>query len=45
MDTQSLALSLPLVGWAAHSGLLAHRLAAARRDPLTGLRTRAGWTT
>ncbi|MFE5809163.1 diguanylate cyclase domain-containing protein [Streptomyces sp. NPDC056491] len=45
MDIQSLALCLPLVGWAAHSSLLAHRLAAARRDPLTGLHTRAGWTT
>ncbi|MET9606224.1 GGDEF domain-containing protein [Streptomyces sp. NPDC006512] len=44
MDTQSLALCLPLIGWASHSGVLAHRLAAARRDPLTGLRTRAGWT-
>ncbi|CAL9457532.1 GGDEF domain-containing protein [Streptomyces sp. enrichment culture] len=44
MDTQALALSLPLLGWAAHSGYLAHRLATARRDPLTGLRTRAGWT-
>ncbi|MET9886237.1 GGDEF domain-containing protein [Streptomyces sp. NPDC006430] len=44
MDTQSLALCLPLVGWAAHAGLLTRRLADARRDPLTGLRTRAGWT-
>ncbi|MCK8676399.1 GGDEF domain-containing protein [Streptomyces lichenis] len=44
MDTYALALSLPLIGWAAHFGVLAHRLAAARRDPLTGLRTRAGWT-
>ncbi|MEU6864920.1 GGDEF domain-containing protein [Streptomyces sp. NPDC046876] len=44
MDPQSLALCLPLVGWAAHSSLLTHRLAAARRDPLTGLHTRAGWT-
>ncbi|MET9960960.1 GGDEF domain-containing protein [Streptomyces sp. NPDC006326] len=44
MDTQSLALGLPLIGWAAHSALLTHRLATARRDPLTGLRTRAGWT-
>ncbi|MFG2311060.1 GGDEF domain-containing protein [Streptomyces sp. NPDC048566] len=44
MDTQALAAVLPLVGWATHSGLLAHRLAAARRDPLTGLHTRAGWT-
>ncbi|MFF3420702.1 GGDEF domain-containing protein [Streptomyces sp. NPDC002698] len=44
MDTQALALVPPLVGWAAHSGFLAHRLAVARRDPLTGLHTRAGWT-
>ncbi|MEU9036809.1 GGDEF domain-containing protein [Streptomyces sp. NPDC048352] len=44
MEPQSLALCLPLVGWAAHSALLTHRLATARRDPLTGLRTRAGWT-
>ncbi|MFG2473643.1 GGDEF domain-containing protein [Streptomyces fagopyri] len=44
MDTHALALALPLIGWAAHSGLLTQRLAAARRDPLTGLRTRAGWT-
>ncbi|GHE76947.1 GGDEF domain-containing protein [Streptomyces vinaceus] len=44
MDPQSLALCLPFVGWAAHSGLLTRRLATARRDPLTGLRTRAGWT-
>ncbi|MFC4606882.1 GGDEF domain-containing protein [Streptomyces maoxianensis] len=44
MDTQALALSLPLIGWAAHSTYLAQKLTAARRDPLTGLRTRAGWT-
>jgi diguanylate cyclase (GGDEF)-like protein len=44
VDTQALALSLPLIGWATHSGYLAYRLATARRDPLTGLRTRAGWT-
>ncbi|MET7785108.1 GGDEF domain-containing protein [Streptomyces sp. NPDC005055] len=44
MDTQALALALPLVGWASHTALLTHRLATARRDPLTGLRTRAGWT-
>ncbi|GAA1506481.1 GGDEF domain-containing protein [Streptomyces albidochromogenes] len=44
MDPQALALSLPLLGWAAHSSYLAHRLATARRDPLTGLHTRAGWT-
>ncbi|MDQ0942520.1 GGDEF domain-containing protein [Streptomyces sp. V1I1] len=44
MDTQALALSVPLIGWATHSAYLAQRLATARRDPLTGLRTRAGWT-
>ncbi|WP_098899169.1 GGDEF domain-containing protein [Streptomyces sp. st77] len=44
MDTQALALALPLIGWASHTALLTHRLATARRDPLTGLRTRAGWT-
>ncbi|MFD5508937.1 diguanylate cyclase domain-containing protein [Streptomyces sp. NPDC127051] len=44
MDPQSLALSLPLAAWAAHTALLTRRLSAARRDPLTGLRTRAGWT-
>ncbi|MFD5548158.1 GGDEF domain-containing protein [Streptomyces goshikiensis] len=44
MDPQSLALSLPLAAWAAHAVLLTRRLSAARRDPLTGLRTRAGWT-
>ncbi|MFD6549928.1 GGDEF domain-containing protein [Streptomyces sp. NPDC058398] len=44
MDTQALAFVPPLVGWAAHSGFLTRRLAAARRDPLTGLHTRAGWT-
>ncbi|MFJ1694542.1 GGDEF domain-containing protein [Streptomyces sp. NPDC088252] len=44
MDTQALALALPLIGWASHTTLLTHRLATARRDPLTGLRTRAGWT-
>ncbi|MGW3304718.1 hypothetical protein [Streptomyces rubiginosohelvolus] len=44
MDTQALALALPLIGWASHTALLTHRLATAHRDPLTGLRTRAGWT-
>ncbi|MFD8021482.1 GGDEF domain-containing protein [Streptomyces lavendulae] len=44
MDPQSLAISLPLAAWAAHTVLLTRRLSAARRDPLTGLRTRAGWT-
>ncbi|GGL98549.1 GGDEF domain-containing protein [Streptomyces fumigatiscleroticus] len=43
MDTQVLALVLPLIGWATHYGVLSRRLAAARRDSLTGLLTRANW--
>ncbi|MGW3451476.1 GGDEF domain-containing protein [Streptomyces sp. NPDC001076] len=39
------AAALPALGWAVHGGLLLRRLATARRDPLTGLHTRAGWTT
>ncbi|MEU3417858.1 GGDEF domain-containing protein [Streptomyces murinus] len=45
MDTQLIAAGLPSLGWAVHGGLLLRRLASARRDPLTGLHTRAGWTT
>ncbi|MFB6895195.1 GGDEF domain-containing protein [Streptomyces hydrogenans] len=45
MDTQTIAAAgLPALGWALHGGLLWRRLATARRDPLTGLHTRAGWT-
>ncbi len=45
MDTQTIAAAgLPALGWAFHGGLLLRRLATARRDPLTGLHTRAGWT-
>ncbi|MFG2835074.1 GGDEF domain-containing protein [Streptomyces zaomyceticus] len=46
MDPQTIAAAgLPALGWALHGGLLWRRLATARRDPLTGLHTRAGWTT
>ncbi|MET9723631.1 MULTISPECIES: GGDEF domain-containing protein [Streptomyces] len=46
MDTQMIAAAgLPALGWVLHGGLLWRRLATARRDPLTGLHTRAGWTT
>ncbi|MFF0556657.1 GGDEF domain-containing protein [Streptomyces sp. NPDC004266] len=46
MDTYTMAAAgLPALGWALHGGLLSRRLATARRDPLTGLHTRAGWTT
>ncbi|MET9619372.1 GGDEF domain-containing protein [Streptomyces sp. NPDC006464] len=46
MDTYTMAVAgLPALGWALHGGLLLRRLATARRDPLTGLHTRAGWTT
>ncbi|SED03226.1 diguanylate cyclase (GGDEF) domain-containing protein [Streptomyces sp. 2231.1] len=44
MDTHVLAAGLPALGWAVHGGLLVRRLASVRRDPLTGLHTRAGWT-
>ncbi|MFC7914571.1 GGDEF domain-containing protein [Streptomyces sp. NPDC057386] len=45
MDTHLIAAGLPALGWAVHGGLLLRRLSTARRDPLTGLHTRAGWTT
>ncbi|MEU2591910.1 GGDEF domain-containing protein [Streptomyces albidoflavus] len=45
MDTHVLAAALPALGWAAHTSLLTHRLTTARRDPLTGLHTRDGFTT
>ncbi len=44
MDVHIVASAAPLLGWAVHGGILARRLATARRDPLTGLHTRAGWT-
>ncbi|WP_306188827.1 GGDEF domain-containing protein [Streptomyces sp. MK5] len=44
MEAQTAATLLPLLGWAVHGGILTRRLATARRDPLTGLHTRAGWT-
>ncbi|MFE9770017.1 GGDEF domain-containing protein [Streptomyces sp. NPDC005808] len=34
---------LPLTGWAVHAATLHRRLAAARRDPLTGLHARPGY--
>ncbi|MFJ7153521.1 GGDEF domain-containing protein [Streptomyces sp. NPDC101118] len=45
MDALVIAAGLPALGWALHGGLLLHRLATARRDPLTRLHTRLGWTT
>ncbi|MER5476300.1 GGDEF domain-containing protein [Streptomyces sp. NPDC002734] len=44
MDLQTAASLVPLLGWAVHGSLLTHQLSSARRDPLTGLHTRAGWT-
>ncbi|MEU8459913.1 GGDEF domain-containing protein [Streptomyces sp. NPDC029003] len=44
MDTHVIAAGLPALGWALHGGMLLRRLSSARRDPLTGLHTRAGWT-
>ncbi|MFE0512078.1 GGDEF domain-containing protein [Streptomyces sp. NPDC058964] len=43
MDLHIAASIVPLLGWAVHGGILTRRLASARRDPLTGLHTRAGW--
>ncbi|MDN5385373.1 MULTISPECIES: GGDEF domain-containing protein [Streptomyces] len=43
MDPHIAAALVPLVGWAVHGSILTRRLASARRDPLTGLHTRAGW--
>ncbi|WP_435130355.1 GGDEF domain-containing protein [Actinacidiphila sp. bgisy144] len=44
MDPTDLVSVVPALGWAVHSGLLTRRLTTARRDPLTGLHTRAGFT-
>jgi diguanylate cyclase (GGDEF)-like protein len=44
MDAHVVANTAPLLGWAVHGSILARRLACARRDPLTGLHTRAGWS-
>lgn len=44
MDLATFSYALPLLGWAVHSGFLTRRLATARRDPLTGLLTRDGWS-
>ncbi|MFH8395149.1 GGDEF domain-containing protein [Streptomyces sp. NPDC018036] len=44
MDPHTTVSILPLLGWAVHGSVLARRLACARRDPLTGLHTRVGWT-
>lgn len=38
------AAAVPLAGWAAHVRLLQRRLTSARRDPVSGLLARAGWT-
>ncbi|MEU0032091.1 GGDEF domain-containing protein [Streptomyces sp. NPDC006335] len=39
------AAAVPLTGWTVHALALHRRLAAARRDPLTGLHGRDGYTT
>ncbi|WP_333776345.1 GGDEF domain-containing protein [Streptomyces sp. IBSBF 3136] len=44
MDANLIAAGLPALGWTVHGGVLLRRLATARRDPLTGRHTRAGWT-
>jgi len=43
--TNTTALALPvLAAWAAHALLMRHQIDQARRDPLTHLLTRDGWT-
>ncbi|KQV15325.1 MULTISPECIES: GGDEF domain-containing protein [unclassified Kitasatospora] len=39
-----LAAGVPLVGWTSHTTWLYRQLSTARRDPLTGLHTRDGFT-
>jgi diguanylate cyclase (GGDEF)-like protein len=41
---EMLLAAAPAAGWATHAGLMLRRLHTARRDPVTGLLTRAGWT-
>ncbi|MFE4056674.1 GGDEF domain-containing protein [Streptomyces sp. NPDC059096] len=43
--TDTLLLVLLASGWTADHWVLHRRLSGARRDPLSGLLTRAGWTT
>jgi len=38
------AAAVPLAGWTVHSVIWHRRLAATRRDPLTGAQRRDGWT-
>jgi diguanylate cyclase (GGDEF)-like protein len=42
--TSGLLASMALAGWAAHAYWMHRRVQRARRDPLTGLLTRSGWT-
>ncbi|MFI9588261.1 GGDEF domain-containing protein [Streptomyces sp. NPDC052236] len=44
LSLQTLIPAVLAAGWAVHAGLLYRRLTRTRRDPLTGLLTRAGWT-
>jgi diguanylate cyclase (GGDEF)-like protein len=44
MDATLALAAVPSLGWFLHGTVLAQRLASARRDPLTGLHTRAGWS-
>ena len=39
------SIAVPLTGWTVHAVSLHRKLAAARRDPLTGLLGRDGYTT
>ncbi|TVZ90447.1 GGDEF domain-containing protein [Streptomyces sp. BK340] len=43
MNKILLTAAIPAAGWALHASLLARKLRAERRDPLTGLWTRRPW--
>ncbi len=44
MIAEILAGSVPAAGWAVHAVLIHRQLNRSRRDPVSGLLTRAGWT-
>lgn len=43
MNEILIAAAIPVAGWGTHASLLAHKLRAERRDPLSGLWTRRPW--
>jgi diguanylate cyclase (GGDEF)-like protein len=43
-NPRTAAAVVPVLAWTLHAVVMRRRLELARRDPLTGLRTRAGWS-